>query len=254
MKKALSVLVLIIIGLTANSCQNDDSSGSQKLDKSSTLTTLLLRVTHHSGQAGRSGDENEALCFAVSLPVTITSGGQTITVTNEADYWIVLAALGNFDEDNTATAFVFPLNIIFADGTTHVINNAQDLENAMDSCEGDDDDDNNSDDDIECMDIAYPISITYTDPATGASQVTFNGDSDLYAFLSNLDDNDTLTINYPITITDATGVTVSVNNNDELESAIEDADLACNGDGSDDDNDGDNNDDNGNNGNRIAHK
>jgi hypothetical protein len=247
MKKIFAPLVALMMALAITSCQNDDATASQELSKNSPLTTLLMRVTHHAGTAGRSSDDDDEdddddICFAVSLPVTIQANGQSVTISTEAQYAAVLAVLDQYDEDDTITAgFVFPISIVFADGTTQQITDAAQLETAMDNCS--DDDDNGED--IECLDIAYPISITYTDAATGATLLTFNNDNELYTFLLGLDTDDVLAISYPLTITDATGATLTVNNNDELEDAIEDADLACNGDSDDDSDDSDSDGNNG---------
>jgi len=98
---------------------------------------------------------------------------------------------------------------------------------------------------FECMDIAYPLTITYFDASGASTQVPFADDNALYAFLSNLDPSAALEINYPVTVVDATGASVTIHNNDELETAIETAALACNGDG-DNNGDGDDDDDNDN--------
>ncbi|RTY96015.1 hypothetical protein [Flavobacterium sp. GT3R68] len=247
MKKfILSVAVLTMIILTTNSCQNDDGGSSQALTKTSPLTNLLLRVTHNPTLAGKSENETNEFCFTVNLPVTIENNGQSVTVTSQDDYATVQNALHQCDDDSTSVSFVFPINITFADGTTQTINSTEGLQQVLDTCSDEDEDE----DDIECLNIHYPINITYTDANNLSTVVILNTDDEAYAFLTNLEATNSIVISYPLTITDATGTTVIVNNNDDLQTAIEEADSEC-GHHDGDHNDDDENNDNG--GGKMSH-
>ncbi|WP_430401162.1 hypothetical protein [Flavobacterium sp.] len=104
--------------------------------------------------------------------------------------------------------------------------------------DNDDNDDENENEDIDCINIVYPLTFTVNDGSGNTTSVTLNNDAELYAFLSDFEDNGTMTINYPVTISTLEGETITINNNEQFEDAIEDC-----GDMDDDDNDDDDDDD-----------
>lgn len=243
MKKTfIAILALAMIGLVTTSCQNDSDNGSQKLNKNSPLTTMLLRVTHGSlASAGKSGDDDTP-CFLVNLPVSLLINGQTVTVSSFSDYALVQNALHHSgdsdddddddDDDDEYGSFIFPISLTFADGMTQQITNETELDVAIHSC-GDDLDD------IECVDVQYPLTITFTDANNVTSVITLNNDDETYTFLATLGATETLVINYPLSITNATGTTLVINNNDEFLEALQAADDHCDeGDDDGDDDDG----------------
>jgi len=162
----LSLALLIIAGLTLNSCQTDDDNPDQKLSKTSPLTALLMRVSHDGITVGRDGENED---------------------------------------------------------------------------ENDDDDEN---EDIDCVNIAYPINFTLNDVNGNTTSVDLNNDADLYAFLSELEDNETMNINYPVSITTIEGQTVTVTNNEQFEDAIEDCGNIDDEDDDDDDDEDEDDDEN----------
>lgn len=234
-----SMLALAVLGLAAVSCQND-STGSDKLSKNSALTTMLMRATHGgSTVAGRSGDD-DLPCFTVNLPVDLTVNGAVVTVSDMANYGTVLNALhhsgddeGDDDNGNTYN-FVYPITITLADGTTQIIASGDELQTAIHSCSDDIDD-------IDCLDVHFPITFTFTDAANVTTTITLNDDDEAYTFLATLGGSETFVISYPLTITDSTGATVVVNSNEELLAALQAADDDCGHHDGDDDNGGDDN-------------
>lgn len=256
-KVALSLLLVGSLMLTMSSCQNETTS--QELNKNSALTALLMRVTHggaaSTGKSGQSG----STCFTVNLPVTLVdNAGQNVVVSDMADYALVIDALrhrgiddgdddngDDNDDDHNHYSFVFPISLTMADGTTVDVATQEELHTAIHSCHDDSDD-------IECLQLHFPITINYTDTSNTATTVTFTDDSELYTFLITLVGSETMTINYPITITDSNGASVTIENNEQLQAAIETADDHCgHHDGDDDhggDGDNDGNDDDGTNG------
>ena len=252
MKKLIAPIALLaMLLLGVSSCQNDDDVTSQKLTKDSALTTLLMRVSQNSTLAGRDGDDDDddnddddndsTACFTVNLPVIINSGGQSVTVTNLENYALVIAALDDFDDEENGVTFVFPLTLTFSDGTTQTVNSAADLEAIDEACEDEDDDED--DDDIECLSVNYPISITFNNAVSGAAVITITNDSELYLLLESLDNDDSIVISYPLTITDGVGNALTIQNNNQLEAAIEEAAEQCGNDDDDDDDDNDDDDD-----------
>ncbi|MGX7668550.1 hypothetical protein [Flavobacterium pedocola] len=236
----LSVLFILFVGIPAVSCLKEDivSKNNDKLTNKSAITDMLMRVSRSStAKNTKTTEKNWEECFTVDLPVTLSSDGEFVTIVDQADYVMVLNALENIDDDQNTIAFEFPISIVFADGTAQTINNTAALVNVLDGCHFEDDED-----DIECFEIHYPLSITFFDATDAGEVVIFNNDAELFAFLDDLEDDESFTIAYPATITDADGEIITINNNDQLESYLEEADNQC-GDQQGENEDDDDNDD-----------
>ena len=237
-KFVLSFSLICLISLT--SCQNDSSQSSNKITANSTLKTLLARVTQK-----RTSNDNvidSTSCFTIKLPVTVMVNNQTVVVTTSADYQAVASVFDDSNNDDDHIDFVYPLSIVYADFTELVVTSSQQLHALKEAChESDvdnDDDDSNDDDDnaINCISLTYPFVISTTNNGTPID-VTINNDHDLYVLLETVEGSNTVTINYPISIVDANGQTIIVENNNQLEHDIYEATTECGNHDSDDDND-----------------
>lgn len=236
-----SVLLIATISMfTLTSCQNEDTQittdDSANLTNTSALTGLLSRVSQDSTSVDNVIDSTS--CFSVNLPVIVIVNNQQLTISDATGYALVQNILNEFSDDDDQVSFIFPITITFANYTTAVITSNNQLDDIIDDC-GED-----NDDEIECLNINYPITISYYNASSQApSNITINNDSDLYNFFEDFDDDDYATINYPISVTVANGNQVVINSNSELEDAIENADSSCDGDddiNDDDDDDSDN--------------
>ena len=245
MKKfVLSVFLLTTVSmLLLTSCQSEETQISnenpQNLTSTTPLTGLLSRVSQDSTSQDNVIDSTS--CFRVNLPVTVVVNNQQITIVDEVGYATVQNILNEFSDDDDEVSFIFPITITFNDYSTAVITNNDDLDDIIDDC-GDD----NDDDEIECLTVNYPVTISYYNAGSQTpSTVTITSDSQLYNFFEDFDVDDYATINYPISVTDGNGQQIVINNNSELQIAIETADNSCddNNDVDDDDHDDSNNTD-----------
>ncbi len=244
--KILFAACLICL-ITLTSCQNDPSPSSNKITANSTLKTLLSRVTQKRTSSDNAIDSTS--CFTIKLPVTIIVNNlEQVVVTTQADYDVVLAMLNESDDDYDHLQFVFPITIIYADFTELVVSNSSQFHQLREDCEGDDvdndEDESNDDDDngINCISLTYPFIISTTNNSNPVD-VTINNDHDLYVLLDTVEGSNSVTINYPISIVDSNGVTIVVENNNQLEENIVEATTQCGNDDSNDDNDNDEDDD-----------
>lgn len=262
MKNALKlVLVISIISLIAfNSCQSDNASqDANKITSTSTLKTLLARVSQKRTSSDNVIDSTS--CFTIKLPVTVMVNNQEVVVVTPADYDAVSSVFSDDDNDDDHLEFVFPITIVFADFTELVVTSNEQLHSLMEDCHDsdvdNDDDDSNDDDDnaINCISLTFPFVISTTNNGT-PEDVTINNDQDLYLLLETVEGSVAVTINYPISIVDANGQTIVVENNNQLENNIVEATSDCGNHDSNDenDNDDDGNHDDGNDGRLIAIK
>jgi len=230
---AMFLAVLLVTG-----CQDEVEEvitppPEEAITSNSNVANLLTRTTLRDGSADNILDSTS--CTSIVLPITVIANGLEITIDNEDDFVVLERLFEELDDDDDFLEFIFPINVILADHSEIVINNEQELEGILDDCtEGGDDDD------IECIDFNYPISVNVFDTNSQVAEVvTLNNDQELYNFLEELDDDDLVSINFPITVVLSNGEEIVVQDNEELEDVIEDAEDDCD---EDDDNDFDDDD------------
>ncbi|WP_336065050.1 hypothetical protein [Mesoflavibacter sp. CH_XMU1404-2] len=230
----LPFLVLMLM----MSCQNEETeiinpSNNDIIEGDSVAANLMSRMATNDGSVDNIIDY--ANCLEVVLPVTVTANGITITIQSVADYSQLENILDAFTNDDDAVDITFPITVILNDYTEIIITSQQQLEELIDDCVGE----NEDDDDIECIDFVYPVSFSiYNTDFQVIDTVTINDDEALYDFLEDLDGPILASLDFPVSLVTASGETVVVNSNQELEVAISDADGTC-----DEDDDYDWNDD-----------
>lgn len=233
----LPFLVLMLM----MSCQNEETeiinpSNEDIIEGDSTAANLMARMATNDGSIDNIIDY--ANCLEVVLPVTVTANGITITIQSVADYSQLENILDAFTNDDDAVDITFPITVTLNDYTEIVITSQQQLEALIDDCVGE----NEDDDDIECIDFVYPVSFSiYNTDFQVIDTVTINDDEALYGFLEDLDGPILASLDFPVSLITASGETVVVNSNQELEVAISDADGTCDEDDDYDWNDDDDN-------------
>ncbi|WP_323789160.1 hypothetical protein [Psychroserpens sp.] len=105
---------------------------------------------------GENEDDDDIECIDFQYPITASVLDEnnnlinSITINSDNDMYDFIDDLDGF----AAATINFPITVIFADGTTQVINTIQELENAIemadDSCDEDDDNDFDDDDCDSC--------------------------------------------------------------------------------------------------------
>ncbi|MBQ0786378.1 MAG: LamG domain-containing protein [Oceanihabitans sp.] len=235
--KFLLFLFLLFLMLFS-ACQEEvveitEPDNEETIASNSNLANLMRNVASNDGS--RDNIIDYANCLEVALPVTVTANGVTITIESITDYDALETILDAFTNDDDDVEITFPITIIFNDYSELVINSQTELEAQIENCNDEDEED----DDIECIDFQFPITISmYNTDFQVIDTVTINDDEALYAFIENLEGGVLASINFPVTMVLANGDTVVVENNSEMEAAIEAAEDAC-----DEDDDYDWNDD-----------
>jgi len=233
----LPFLVLMLM----MSCQNEETeiinpSNEDIIEGQSTTANLMAKMATNDGSIDNIIDY--ANCLEVVLPVTVTANGITITIQSVADYSQLENILDAFANDDDAVDITFPITVILSDYTEIVITSQQQLDDLIEDCAGE----NEDDDDIECIDFVYPVSFSiYNTDFQVIDTVTINDDEALYGFLEDLDGPILASLDFPVSLVTASGETVVVNSNQELEVAISDADGTCDEDDDYDWNDDDDN-------------
>ena len=232
------ITVLMLFFLVATSCRKEESvliEGPQNatLKANSAVANLLRRTSMKDGSDDNIVDN--ANCFSLDFPFTVFVNGMEITVTSEEDLDTVEDIFDEFDDDDDTLEIDFPVTIVFSDFSEQEINSLDEFENFADDCEGE----NEYDDDIECIDIQYPVSASVFNANNELlDTITITNDKELYEFLEELDEDDIVEIDFPITVVLSDGTEVSVSGLDALEEIIDEAEDDC-----DEDDDYDYNDD-----------
>jgi hypothetical protein len=216
--KKIQFLFLSFALLFFASCEKDSSAPSEgaNLNSDSELTALLLRVSK-TAPSFRTGDddkpETEKGCFQIKLPAKFDFSGSEFEIKTPEDYEKIQKAIQAYIKDLKSTTFGFPMTLI-VDGAEVVVNNPEELKEAIKKCHKYDDDDA-----IDEIDIKYPITISLTENGT-KKDVVINTDDELKAFIKALKKSDSMTLSFPISITNDKGETITANNNNELRDLI----------------------------------
>ena len=240
MKKSFrpfNVLLLVLVLLFA-SCREEEFEfveGPQEevLEANSRVASLLQRTSTKDGSYDNIIDN--ANCITVQLPITVVVNGLEINVDSEDDFDTIEDVFDALDDDEDSLEILFPITVILSDYTEIVISSEDELEDLIDDCSGE----NEPDDDIECADIQYPVTASIFNSNNEVLDViTFTNDRDLYRFIDDLEDDDIVNLDFPITVVLFDGSEVRVNDLDTLEDILDDASDDC-----DEDDDYDYNDD-----------
>ncbi len=230
-------LLLFMATLMVTSCQEEfeelpQPDEQQTIMANSSTAQLIQRTSSNDGSFDNIVDG--ASCFALDFPYTVEVNGIEITIDSREDLQLIEEIFDAFDDDTNILEIIFPITITFGDFSEIVINNNEELRALAEEClEGGDDDD------IECIDFVYPITLyTFDINEQQTGSVTVNSDEELRLFFKGLDENDLISIDFPVTLKLYDGTTTTVTNNAELAMAIENAKDAC-----DEDDDNDYNDD-----------
>jgi hypothetical protein len=229
--------LLFVAALMVTSCQEEfeelpQPDEQQTIKANSSTAMLIERTSTNDGSFDNIVDG--ASCFALNFPYTVEVNGIQITIDSREDLHEIEKIFDKLDDDIDLLEIAFPITITYSDFTELVINNKEELRALAEECiEGGDDDD------IECIDFVYPITLyTFDINEQQTGSVTVNSDLELRRFFAGLDDDDLISIDFPVTLELYDGTKMTVYNNAELAMAIENAKDAC-----DEDDDNDYNDD-----------
>lgn len=235
-KISLSIVIFTSLGLVG--CQEESSEiiappTEETIASNSKSADFLNRISQNDGSEDNIVDGGS--CTTLVLPITVIVNDIEVVIENEDDYDTVEDIIDEFENDEDSIVIQYPINVTLPDHSVVTVNNHDELEDLLEDCIED-----GFDDDIECVDIGYPIAFSVYNSATQqATTVDIENDNELYDFLESIDEEDIVSLNYPVTLILASGETIVVESNEELEATIEEFEDSCD---EDDDNDFDDDD------------
>lgn len=220
-----SVSLMLIALLLLGSCQEEEEIHSEPPQEEtivpgSELANLLSDV---SGRDGSSDDLiDQTSCSSIQFPFTVVVQGIEITVDSEEDLVLLIELLESLPGE--IPEIMFPITIILSDYSTSVIENMEQLQEFVDSCE--------VDETTDCVNFVYPISFSiFNTDFEVIDTVVIENDEDLYLFLQSLEDGANgvvlASLNFPVTLIYANGESIEVNTNEALSEAIQAAVENC---------------------------
>lgn len=227
--KSLRYIIFGFILLSFFSCEKEEETivqqNSQSFQKNSTIAGLLSRTTQNPTSKDNVIDNSSLI--SVQLPEKVRVDGIYINVVTPADYQLVQDAKDAYSNDDDKVYFVeYPITIKFQNYTTRVVQNEEELHDAIESCGQDD-----GFDEIDCISLVYPININVYDSNNQiANTIAIASNSSLFNFLANLNSTTYVAIKFPIAALNSGGQTVQLNSNAELTAFMENAIAECDDD------------------------
>ncbi|WP_425235994.1 hypothetical protein [Ulvibacterium sp.] len=228
---------LLTFALTFSSCQTEyeelpGENEQETIMASSSTAQLVEKTVSNDGSFDNIVDGSS--CFNVRFPYTVEVNGLELTINAVKDLELIEEIFDALEDDEDVLEILFPITITLGDYTEITINGEGDLREWAEKCiEGGDDDD------IECIDFVYPITLfTFDINKQQTGNVAVESDMEMRRFFAGLDEEDLISIQFPVTLKLFDGTEIVVDSNAELANAIENAKEAC-----DEDDDNDYNDD-----------
>lgn len=229
---------LLTIALSFTACQDEFeeiNTGEEPtaITANSSTADLIQRTSSNDGSCDNIVDGTS--CFEINFPYTVEVNGLVLTIESEDDLDQIEEIFDSIEDDENLLDIIFPITVTAGDFSEITINGLEDLRELAAECkEGGDDDD------IECIDFVYPITLfTFNVNLEQTSSVVVESDRDLRLFFKDLGDDNLISFDFPISLKLYDETIISVANNEELATAIENAKDMCDEDDDDDYNDDD---------------
>ncbi len=221
-------ILFVCAAMLLTSCQVEGTEiENPPLEDSIVPESELATLIQRAATEDRSFDDfiDLADCLSINLPFTIIVNEVSITISNENDYVEVIALLEKLN-NNYNLEIVYPIVITLNDYTQIVINSEEELTPYVEDCV-------NQEENIPCIEFVFPISFSiYNIEFELIGTVIINSNEELYLFIENIQEGTLVSLNFPVSMALQDGdIIIEVNNNTELQEALEDADLNCNMDG-----------------------
>tara|TARA_R110000796_G_scaffold67449_3_gene154719 strand:+ start:37943 stop:39646 length:1704 start_codon:yes stop_codon:yes gene_type:complete len=236
--KKVAFISLLIIAMTFTSCQEEfeelpNSEDQTTITASSSTAQLIIQTSSNDGSFDNIVDGSS--CIAVQFPYKVNVNGLEITIDSIEDLKLIEEIFDELDDDNDILDIIFPINITLSDFSEITINGIEGLRELARECvEG------GNDDDIECIDFVYPLTFfTFDINKQQTGSIVVESDRDMRRFFHDLDENDIVSLDFPVKLKLYDGTEITVSSHAELATAIRNAKDACDEDDDDDYNDDD---------------
>lgn len=221
MKKVKNLFAVLVL-LTVICCQSESfDENTEALSNSSSLTHVLKSMSINDTAEDNVIDSTG--CFKVKLPVEVVVNGSPMTIVTASQYEDVAAIFNESQDDEDAVSFKFPITVEDEHYKETVVGSQVEFDAMKASCVettdtiGDD-----------CVSLAFPINVySYNSGFQIQNTYVLNSNKELHIMLQNLGPNEYYSIGYPVSLNVVGGAGITVNDNNELEQAINEALQGC---------------------------
>ncbi len=223
-KKCYAILFMLVSMFTFSSCQKeekefiDETNTEGTISANSPLTGLIIQTTQNDGDLDDIIDGSD--CFSLQLPITVIANGQEVIINDEDDIDLVEEIFDQFPNDTDTVEISFPVTVILGDFSEVEINDQEELNALIASCEIDD-----IEDTIDCVQLVYPVSFFVFDSNNDQTDtVTVNNNLELFLFLTGLEEGEIFSVDFPIVVI-VNGESVEITSNTQLEDILDGIDC-----------------------------
>ncbi|MGO4918235.1 hypothetical protein [Maribacter spongiicola] len=233
---------LLTIALSFTACQDEieeinNGEEPTAITANSSTADLIQRTSSNDGSWDNIVDGTS--CFQINFPYTVEVNGLILTIDSEENIEQIEEIFDSVEDDENLLDIIFPITITAGDFSEITINGLDELRLLAADCK-----EGGEDDDIECIDFVYPMTLfTFNVNLEQTSTVEVASDRELRLFFKDLDDDNLISFDFPVTLQLSDETTIVVDSNEELAIAIENAKDDCDEDDDDDYNDDDFNED-----------
>ncbi len=216
------LLAVFVFAFMAFSCQSDSvSEDTEALSSNSPLTAVLKSMAVNN----TAGDDiiDSTSCYRVILPVYVIVNGYVKDVNSEADFKYVADVVGQSDTDVDTVSMMFPITVQTSDYQEIIVNSQEAFDALRVSCtvsEGAIGDD--------CVSFVFPLTVySYNSGFQMQDTYKLNNNKELYTMLQFLGPDEYYSVNYPVSLSVKDGAGITVNSNNELLEAVNNALAGC---------------------------
>ncbi|WP_340203126.1 hypothetical protein [Ascidiimonas sp. W6] len=220
------ILLSFLIALT--SCQSEVNVSSldtqperEPIQANSVTAQAMMKAASLDGSKDNIIDG--ASCLTIVYPINVTVNGIPVEILSENDLITVEGIFDSDIEDVDLLEIDYPITVINNNFNQIIINNVAELQLNANTCvEGGDDIDN------ECIDFVYPITFFVFNTTTEiTSQVQVTKDRDMFIFTEGIEEDEVVSLKYPVSLVLLEGDIITVNSNQELTTAISGVEDDC---------------------------
>lgn len=209
---------ILMLGLFFSSCQKEESEVVEIIPENthqidSQLVHLIRSMSMNNGSVDNFIDGYD--CFSIAFPYDVLVDSIQVNVSSQSDYANVADVIAETEANFEDIQIVFPITIILSDYSEIYINNGQELSENLTEC-------NAINIGIDCLDINYPLTLfVYNSEIETTNSYMINNDIEMYSYLSNMTEEDYISIEFPMSVTTQSNEIIQVENDSMLQVLID---------------------------------
>ena len=213
MKKTFAIVALSLLAL---SCETEETviknSPANNLVGNTALSGKLRRMAQSPTTADNMIDNSS--CFAINFPYSVVANGEPLTLQSEAGYQAVRNVLNQNAGGSDVVTIDYPIAVTYDDYTEGTLSTQAQFNQVVAACTGSVE--------LSCMSFAYPLGVkSYNSQNQLAQSFNLGNKQALFELIETLDTYDAVEFSYPVIFNAPDGLALTIQNNQELEAAID---------------------------------